>query len=567
MVLLDSLTIFEEVGALYKALYRKWRPNTFDDVCGQEHITSILKYQCEQGKHSHAYLFCGTRGTGKTSCSKILAKAINCLSPVNGNPCGKCASCLAIDNGSSMDVIEMDAASNNGIDDIRDIRDEVVYTPSELKYKVYIIDEVHMLSINAFNGLLKTLEEPPSYVVFILATTEMHKLPTTIVSRCQRYDFRKLSSDTIIGRLKYIAQNEGVEITDDAARIIARLASGGMRDAISLFELCCGCNRKIDTELVGEMLGISGTEILHSLVCAVKAKDYARIFETVAEIENSSKDISVFWQDLIGYYRDMLVSKTLKDSAAYLELSDSENAQLKELVCDMTASEIIRQSKILDNALSVMQRAGSYKRNVAEMTLVRLCDTSLDNSAEALTSRINELESRVMKLNGMLSDIYENGVTAKAAPDEKHSGNGASAVIENTPEHTASYVQANSELKNSAAKNAPNAEKEPDFVPGGTDVTRTKLKFWEEVVESVRNSIPSTKGFIDNSDAYISADGEYTIILASDMAVKMLSREKTRNVIADAISFYAQKRVSDAQLNFKFEESQKNKSLPIDELI
>ncbi|MBQ2307946.1 MAG: DNA polymerase III subunit gamma/tau, partial [Clostridia bacterium] len=225
---------------MHQALYRKWRPQTFDDVCGQEHVTSILKYETENNKFSHAYLFCGSRGTGKTTCAKILAKAVNCEASVNGSPCNKCASCLAIDAGTATDVLEMDAASNNGVDNIRDIRDEVVYTPSALKYRVYIVDEVHMLSGSAFNALLKTLEEPPSHAVFILATTELHKLPSTIVSRCQRYDFRRIATDTLVKRLSHIADSEGISYDSDALRIIAKMAQGGMRDAISLLELCAG---------------------------------------------------------------------------------------------------------------------------------------------------------------------------------------------------------------------------------------------------------------------------------------------------------------------------------------
>lgn len=537
---------------MYRALYRKWRPTTFDDVVGQEHITSILKYQCEQGKHSHAYLFCGTRGTGKTTCSKILAKALNCLSPVGGNPCGKCAACVSIDNGSCMDVIEMDAASNNGIDDIRDIRDEVVYTPSELKYKVYIIDEVHMLSINAFNGLLKTLEEPPSYVVFILATTEMHKLPTTIISRCQRFDFRKISVDNIISRLKFIAEKEGVSITDDAARIIARLASGGMRDAISLFELCSGTGKHIDAALAGEMLGVSGTEKLEELVRAVLQKDYGKIFALIRDTENSSKDISVFWQEIISFYRDMLVVKTVKSPEEYLEMSVSECDALRRLVADVSSAEIIRQSKILDAALPVMQRAGSYKRNIAEMTLVRLCEPSLDNSTDSMLSRLNELEGRVMRLNAMLSDISSGNVQITSQQ------NAPSPVIqqEETEKHS-------EPLDPPALK----PESEPEFVSSQTSCERTELKYWDDVIESVKNNIPTAKGFIDSSEAYKTADGDYTVIVDSDTTVKMLSREKARVAIADAISFYEQKRVSDAQLNFICDASQKKKRSPIDDLI
>ena len=225
---------------MHQALYRKWRPPHFDEVYGQDHITSILKYQCATGKFSHAYLFCGSRGTGKTTCAKILAKAVNCLNPTPAGPCGECAACRSIDSGAATDVLEMDAASNNGVDDIRDIRDEVIYTPSELKYRVYIIDEVHMLSASAFNALLKTLEEPPEHVVFILATTELQKLPATIISRCQRFDFRRISTDDLCARLHKIAREEDIDLSEEAARLIARQAQGGMRDAVSLLELCAG---------------------------------------------------------------------------------------------------------------------------------------------------------------------------------------------------------------------------------------------------------------------------------------------------------------------------------------
>ena len=243
---------------MHQALYRKWRPQVFDDVYGQEHITSILKYETENHKFSHAYLFCGSRGTGKTTCAKILAKAVNCESPVNGSPCNKCASCMAVDSGAATDVLEMDAASNNGVENIRDIRDEVVYTPSSLKYRVYIVDEVHMLSGSAFNALLKTLEEPPSHVVFILATTELHKLPATIISRCQRFDFRRIATDTLVSRLSYIAERENISAQPEALRAIAKLAQGGMRDAISLLELCAGNHTTVTEELVAATVGSGG---------------------------------------------------------------------------------------------------------------------------------------------------------------------------------------------------------------------------------------------------------------------------------------------------------------------
>ena len=284
---------------MHQALYRKWRPQTFDEVCGQEHITSILKYETANSKFSHAYLFCGSRGTGKTTCAKILAKAVNCEAPVNGSPCNKCASCMSIDAGTATDVLEMDAASNNGVDNIRDIRDEVVYSPSALKYRVYIVDEVHMLSGSAFNALLKTLEEPPAHVVFILATTELHKLPSTIISRCQRFDFRRISTQVLTDRLSFISESEGIEYDTEALRMIAKLAQGGMRDAISLLELCAGTRNKITPDIVDETIGSGGRENIENTVKAIAGFDFDAIFSTVDSVVRSSRDIAVFWQELI----------------------------------------------------------------------------------------------------------------------------------------------------------------------------------------------------------------------------------------------------------------------------
>ena len=265
---------------MHQALYRKWRPQTFDDVCGQEHITSILKYEASKGNFNHAYLFCGSRGTGKTTCAKILAKVINCENPKDGNPCGECAACRSIDDGSATDVLEMDAASNNSVESIRDLRDEVVYPPTNLKYRVYIVDEVHMLSDSAFNALLKTLEEPPSYVVFILATTELHELPATIISRCQRFEFRRMPVEVLTARLEKIAAAENIDIEKGALQILAKQAQGGMRDAISLLDLCSGGSRgkRIDEDAVNDIVGISGRATLERLVNAIADKNFDVIF-------------------------------------------------------------------------------------------------------------------------------------------------------------------------------------------------------------------------------------------------------------------------------------------------
>ena len=379
---------------LHQALYRKWRPRTFEEVYGQDHITSILKYEVANSKFSHAYLFCGSRGTGKTTCAKILAKAVNCLSPVNGNPCGKCQACLSIEAGTETDILEMDAASNNGVDNIRDIRDEVVYSPSNLKYRVYIIDEVHMLSTSAFNALLKTLEEPPEHVVFILATTELHKLPATIISRCQRFDFRRIATNVLTEHLLRIAKAENIEIDESAATLLAKHAQGGMRDAISLLDLCAGSRQKIDNELVYSTVGSSGRDNMLAVVKAIAEKDYDSLFGAVDEVVASSRDIAVFWQDLISIYRDLLVVKTSKNAVEYLDLTDSEIASLSGVAKMFTIERMSYHCGMLEEAYLSMQKANAVKRIVAEMTLVRMCDERLSSTPEAMLSRISALESR-----------------------------------------------------------------------------------------------------------------------------------------------------------------------------
>lgn len=402
---------------MHQALYRKWRPRTFDEVHGQEHITSILKYEVANNKFSHAYLFCGSRGTGKTSCAKILAKAVNCLEPINGSPCGRCEACLSIDSGAATDVLEMDAASNNGVDNIRDIRDEVVYSPSNLKYRVYIIDEVHMLSVSAFNALLKTLEEPPEHVVFILATTELHKLPATIISRCQRFDFRRISTEVLKNHLLHIAKSEGVELYESAAFLLAKHAQGGMRDAISLLDLCAGKREAIDDELVNNTVGTVGRENILEVVRAIVKKDYETIFEAVDEVVRSSRDITVFWQDLISVYRDLLIVKSSKNYASYLDLTDSETRALVEIASEFTTERLSYHCSMLQEAYLNMNKANAVRRITAELTLVRMCDEKLVNTSEAMLTRIADLES------GMALGNFKPSPTANEENTEEKAEN------------------------------------------------------------------------------------------------------------------------------------------------
>lgn len=473
---------------MHQALYRKWRPQTFADVCGQDHITSILRYEVENNKTSHAYLFCGSRGTGKTTCAKILARAVNCEHPENGDPCGKCQSCISASSGACIDIIEMDAASNNGVEDIRQIRDEVEYLPAELKYKVYIIDEVHMLSPSAFNALLKTLEEPPPHVIFILATTELQKIPATILSRCQRFDFRRIGSDVIAARLEYIAQNENITLDHEAAFMLAHLAQGGMRDAISLLELCSGENRPVTTGLVEEVAGTGGRDSVIRLLNAVCDRDYDTIFSEIEKTFMSSRDIAVFWQDIIAFYRDMLVARTTKNAREYLDLTEKQYAELVEVAGRFSAETLICHARLLDDSLDSMRRAAS-KRLVAEMTLVRMCDERFQSSNEALMSRIAALEDR---LN---SGVY----TAK---QPAASSDQPAQII--TPAASSEPVKKDSEP-------APQGKEQPQPEAPPVKKEYRQLPYWAELVEKcngrdqllgsmMRNS---AKGFTVNTDNFV----------------------------------------------------------------
>ena len=299
--------------AQHLALYRKWRPRTFDEMCGQQHITSVLKKQCAQGRVSHAYLFCGTRGTGKTSAAKILAKAVNCENPQDGNPCNECFACRSIDNGSATDVLEIDAASNNKVENVRDLREEVVYPPSVLKKRVYIVDEVHMLTDSAFNALLKTLEEPPEYVVFILATTELSELPATIISRCMRFDFSRIDESAIFDRLMYVASAEGIQIEKEAAELISHLADGALRDALSLLEACTnGYNGVLDAKAVRDVLGLAGDEAVYSLLHAIAERNVPDAIAVIDTVHRSSKDISAFVDDIASAVSSIIIDKQLR---------------------------------------------------------------------------------------------------------------------------------------------------------------------------------------------------------------------------------------------------------------
>ena len=358
---------------MYRALYRKWRPQRFEDVVGQRAIVTALKNQITAGRVGHAYLFTGVRGTGKTTCAKIFAKAVNCLHPVNGDPCGECEICKGIDNGSLLDVVEMDAASNNGVDDIRDLRDETAYTPSACQYKVYIIDEVHMLSTAAFNALLKTLEEPPAHVIFILATTEIQKVPATILSRCQRYDFTRIGPEDIARRVEYIAGEEKLELTSDGAELIARLADGALRDALSILDTCAGVTAKIDADVVRRMAGVTDRSYLFHISDALEAQDAAAALAQLAQLRQQSVDVKRLTEELIAHYRALMLAALPGGQALLSGVSPEEEALYLQKGPEMGQREAIRAIRTLGTALEHMTR-GSDQRIELELALFSLSE-------------------------------------------------------------------------------------------------------------------------------------------------------------------------------------------------
>lgn len=358
---------------MYRALYRKWRPQRFEDVVGQRGIVTALRNQIATGRVGHAYLFTGVRGTGKTTCAKIFAKAVNCLHPVNGDPCGECEICKGIDNGSILDVVEMDAASNNGVDDIRDLRDETAYTPSACKYKVYIIDEVHMLSTAAFNALLKTLEEPPAHVIFILATTEIQKVPATILSRCQRYDFTRIGPEDIARRVEYIAGEEKLELSPDGAELIARLADGALRDALSILDTCAGVTAKIDADVVRRMAGVTDRSYLFRISDALEAQDGATALAQLAQLRQQSVDVKRLTEELIAHYRALMLAALPGGQSLLSGVSPEEEALYLEKGPQLGQREAIRAIRALGSALEHMTR-GSDQRIELELALFGLSE-------------------------------------------------------------------------------------------------------------------------------------------------------------------------------------------------
>ncbi len=389
----SAFFIIQEVP-MYQVLYRKYRPRVFADVYGQDHVTSTLKNEIKEGRISHAYLFTGSRGTGKTTCAKILAKAVNCPNAVDGEPCNACEICKGLDSGTIYDVVEIDAASNNGVDNIRDLREEVNYTPTRGKYRVYIIDEVHMLSTGAFNALLKTLEEPPAHVIFILATTEVHKLPATILSRCQRFDFKRIQPETMAVRLQQVAGLEGMELAPDAATLIARIADGALRDGLSILDQCAGRSKQITAQLVSEVAGLAGREALYRLSDAVLARDSSAAVEELAQLHENSYDMERLCVEMINHFRNFMMVKTVKKSRELIICTDDEYKHIEESAGQFTLAQILRGLDLFQSTL-VKIKGGATPRIEMEMAFIRLCEPKLETDPDAINQRLSALERAV----------------------------------------------------------------------------------------------------------------------------------------------------------------------------
>lgn len=412
----SAFFIIQEVP-MYQVLYRKYRPRVFADVYGQDHVTSTLKNEIKEGRISHAYLFTGSRGTGKTTCAKILAKAVNCPNAVDGEPCNACEICKGLDSGTIYDVVEIDAASNNGVDNIRDLREEVNYTPTRGKYRVYIIDEVHMLSTGAFNALLKTLEEPPAHVIFILATTEVHKLPATILSRCQRFDFKRIQPETMAVRLQQVAGLESMELAPDAATLIARIADGALRDGLSILDQCAGRSKQITAQLVSEVAGLAGREALYRLSDAVLARDSSAAVEELAQLHENSYDMERLCVEMINHFRNFMMVKTVKKSRELIICTDDEYKHIEASAGQFTLAQILRGLDLFQSTL-VKIKGGATPRIEMEMAFIRLCEPKLETDSDAINQRLSALERAVQ--NGVptapVKTVQSPAPAARPAP-------------------------------------------------------------------------------------------------------------------------------------------------------
>lgn len=507
---------------MYRVLYRKWRPAVFTDVSGQEHITSTLQNEVSSGRLNHAYLFTGSRGTGKTTCAKILAKAVNCLNPQNGNPCGECEICKGIDDGSILDIVEMDAASNRKIDDIRQIIDEVQFKPAKCKYRVYIVDEVHMLTTEAFNALLKTLEEPPEHVIFILATTEVHKLPQTIRSRCQRFDFHRIPPKAIADRVEYVVSQENAEITESAALMLASVADGALRDALSLLDSCLAVSSHIDEEVVRNAAGLVSKTYLFELAAAIINKNPTKSLEIIDRLYSESKDMARLCDELVEHFRALMLIKTIKNPRDILIMSDDEFEQAVTQSDYLSLADIVFYMDVLSRAYQRMGR-GTGDRTELEMALVKLSASELDGTIEALTARVTALEKAVKR-----------GITVNYAQPAQQSVQAEAAQSASVP-NTQTEVEEPFAKPEPEHKKAPVAKPAPEVKPVAQrasvnldELYDNAVPFarWVEVVDSLKSVSRSIAAAFAGSTAYES--GNYLLIDTNNELAFDLLRQNGR---------------------------------------
>lgn len=497
---------------MYQVLYRKYRPHSFADVIGQPQVTTTLKNELKNGRIAHAYLFTGTRGTGKTTCAKILAKAVNCLNPQDGDPCGTCEICQGLENGSIMDVVEIDAASNNGVDSIRALIEESAFTPAHTKYRVYIIDEVHMLSTAAFNALLKTLEEPPEHVLFILATTEVHKLLPTILSRCQRFDFKRISPEDVAARLHYVAEQENVTVDHDAALMIARIADGPMRDALSIFDQCLGRSSHVTTEIVRQTTGIADQSYLTALSECIVRKEIADALEIIAELYQGSKDMSRLCEEMAEYFRNLMIIKTTRNPAQILLLPEAQLAEMTEQCKNIKLTLILYALDTFEDSLGRM-RFG-HARTEMEMAFVKLCSPELDSSPTALLQRIEALENRTPQ--------QTVSPAVPASSDQTISENGSSA----PPPAKADKPQVQAQAP------APRVPKRKLSIEE-LSATAEPFDQWENILRAIKAYSSSVAAAFEGSAAYV--NGDYLLIDAPQFAFDLLKRPSQRERIRDSV--------------------------------
>ena len=513
----------------YEALYRKWRPQTFEDIVAQPHITRTLTNQIIRGKTAHAYLFTGSRGTGKTTCARIFAKAVNCLHPKGGDPCLECEICKDAEAGALTDIIEIDGASNNGVDEVRNLRDNAAFLPVRCKYKVYIIDEVHMMSAGAFNALLKMIEEPPPYVKFVFATTEIHKVPATILSRCQRFDFRRILPADIAGRIQYIASHEDFTVSDAAAYRIAALADGGMRDALSLLDQCAAVSDTIETETVEEAVGVAGTESVYEILRSVAAHDASAALQRIDLLYRQSKDMTRFADEISQQLRNLMLLKTAPDDPALLSCMPDELEQLRSLAGQVHMTEVLEALSAVRQCCDRMTRAGN-KRMELEMTLIRLCSEFRSQKGD-----ITALQERVDALEQKIKDMQQNGVPA-AAPRRQPA-----------PEPKRDIPAQNLQV---------DAKQDTGSL--------TPVKNWAAVLEKFDEVNPSVSGLLQGSAAYVMEEKNILLMVVRNRLFKRLFSQQDAVTLGSTAAQVLSKKYA---IRYKCVEPEQTETTPADALL